>query len=241
MTELLWGVLGWLAGYGLNAIVHELPRSHRLLSRPACTSCQQPLGLVALTILPVSHAAHCAGCGARVVSPASGLEIPTALLFAGLIWRHGFSAPLLVYSLFALILLVVLAIDLRHRWVYGIICYPGIILGLLLSPLVPHGLPSSALGALVGGGLFFLLYWIGRLVYRGEEPMGSGDITIATLIGTMLGVERVIPALFLGGVLVAVASLGLLLTRRASTRSFVPYGAGLCAGALVLMLLPDGG
>src|SRR5687767_5408367 len=100
MTELLWGVLGWLAGYGLNTIVHELPRSQRLLSRPACASCQQPLGASALTILPVSHAAHCPDCGARIVAPTSSLEIPTALLFAGLAWWHGFSATLLVYSLF---------------------------------------------------------------------------------------------------------------------------------------------
>ena len=239
--EWLWGGLGWLAGYGLNAVVHELPRSQRLLSRPACATCERPLGLTSLTLLPIPGAARCPHCAAPVVTVTRSLEVPTALVFLALAWRHGFSATLLVYSLFALVLLVVLAIDLRHRWVYGIICYPGIFLGLLLSPLLAHGLPSAVLGALAGGGLFFLLYWVGRLVYRGQEPMGSGDITIAALIGALLGLQRVIPALFLGGLLVAAASLALLVTRRASSHSFVPYGAGLCAGALAVLLLPDGG
>jgi leader peptidase (prepilin peptidase)/N-methyltransferase len=70
--------------------------------------------------------------------------------------------------------------------------------------------------------------------------MGSGDITIATLIGAMVGLQRVVPVLFFGGILVAVASLVLLATRRASTRTFVPYGAGLCAAALALLVGPEG-
>jgi leader peptidase (prepilin peptidase)/N-methyltransferase len=89
--------------------------------------------------------------------------------------------------------------------------------------------------------LFLVLYWLGRFLYRGQEPMGSGDITIATMIGAMVGLQRVLPALFLGGLLVAVVSLFLLGLRRAGGRTFLPYGAGLCAGALLVLLLPDGG
>jgi leader peptidase (prepilin peptidase) / N-methyltransferase len=239
--EWLWAVLGWPIGWLLNAIVHELPRSHRLFARPACVACERVLRPRALSVLPFPDGGRCAHCGTVSVTWPSTLEWPTALLFGLLAYRYGWSSALVIYSIFAVVLLVVLAIDLRHRWVYGVICYPGIVLALALSILIPEGLVSALLGALAGGALFFALYWIGRLAYRGEEPMGSGDITIATLIGAMVGLQRVLPALFLGGVLVAVASLVLLATRRAGARTFIPYGAGLCAGALAVLVLPGDG
>jgi leader peptidase (prepilin peptidase)/N-methyltransferase len=167
--------------------------------------------------------------------------MPTAALFLALAWRYGFSPALLGYSVFGAFLLAALAIDLRHRWVFGVVCYPGVLLGLLLSPVTAAGPLGAALGALAGGALFFLLYWVGRLLYPGHEPMGSGDITIATMIGAMVGVQWVLPALFLGGVFVAVGSLALLGSRRAGARTLVPYGAGLCAGAVLVLLWPGAG
>jgi leader peptidase (prepilin peptidase)/N-methyltransferase len=238
--EWLWGALGWLIGWALNAVVYELPRTHRLVA-PRCGQCDRPAGPWQLTALPLPGAGRCAACATRLVRLATSLEIPTAIIFAALAWRYGFSPALGAYSVFAAWLLVVLAIDFRHRWVYGVICYPGVLLGLALSPLTEGGLVGAALGALAGGGLFFGLYWLGRLLYRGQEPMGSGDITIATMIGAMVGLQRVLPALFLGGLLVAVVSLALLATRRAGGRTYLPYGAGLCVGSLFVLLLPDSG
>jgi leader peptidase (prepilin peptidase)/N-methyltransferase len=238
--EWLWGALGWLLGGGLNWVVHELPGGRRLPAGPTCAGCDAPLAARQLTVLPLPGARGCARCGAHAVTPATSLEAPTALLFALLAWRYTDHIALIVYSAFTLILLLVLVIDLRHRWVYGVVCYPGTGLGLALAPLLPHGIVGAGLGALLGGGLLFALYWVGRLLYHGQEAMGSGDITIAVLVGSFVGVQRVLPALFVGGVLVAIVSLGLLATRRAGGRSYVPYGAGLCTGALAMLLWPNG-
>jgi leader peptidase (prepilin peptidase)/N-methyltransferase len=237
--ELLWAALGWLAGAGLNAVVHELPRSHRLASRPMCSACAHPLGPAQFTLLVPGPRRRCPGCAAVVTSPVGTLEWPTAIIFGALSWRFGLSPALFIYSLYALILLLVLAIDLRHRWVYSVVCYPGIVLAVLLSPLVGQSIVSGALGALVGGGLFLALYWLGRLVYRGREAMGVGDITIATMIGAMVGPQLVLIALFVGAVLVGGISLMLLASRRARTGDYIPYGAGLCLGALIVLLLGE--
>ena len=238
--EWLWGALGWLVGWGLNGIVYELPRTHHL-GTPRCGACGRPAGPAQLTALPLRGAGRCAACGTPLVGRLTSLEMPTALMFFALAWRYDGWPALVVNSVFAAWLLVVLAIDFRHRWVYGVICYPGVLLGLVLSPLTESGPLGAGLGALAGGGLFFGLYWLGRLLYRGQEPMGSGDVTIATMIGAMVGLQRVLPALFLGGVLVAVVSLVLLATRQAGARTYLPYGAGLCAGSLLVLLLPVGG
>jgi prepilin signal peptidase PulO-like enzyme (type II secretory pathway) len=233
--ELLWAVVGWLVGIGLNAIVHELPRSHRLFARPCCAHCESPLAWTAFTIAVPPLRGGCRNCQTRAVDPAHTLEWPTALLFGGLAWCFGPGVPLAVYSLYVVFLLVVLAIDLRHRWVYSIVCYPGILAAIVLTAVVQGTWWIGLAGAAVGGGLFFALYWVGRLVYRGQEPMGVGDITIAAMIGGMVGPERILVALFLGGLLVAGVSIVLLVLRRARARDFIPYGAGLCLGALITL------
>jgi leader peptidase (prepilin peptidase)/N-methyltransferase len=237
--EWIWGAVGWLVGWGLNAVVHEVPRTHHL-AMPRCGQCERRAGPRQLTALPLPGAARCVTCHAPFVRLTTSLELPAAVTFLALAWRYGWSATVLVYSVFAAWLIVVLAIDFRYRWVYGVICYPGVLLGLALSPLTEAGPLGAGLGALAGGGLFFGLYWLGRLLYHGQEPMGSGDVTIATMIGAMVGLQRVLPALFVGGVLVAVVSLALLASRRAGGRTYLPYGAGLCAGALLVLLLADG-
>lgn len=238
--ELLWAAVGWLLGIALNAVVTELPRSHRLWARPLCPRCEKPLTPKAFTAVPLPGASHCAACQAPIAPLWRSLEWPLALLFGTLAWRYEMTAPLLVYSLYAILLLVVLAIDLRHRWVYSIVCYPAALLGVVLSGVV---LPSPWLGlvgAALGFAIFFVAYWAGRLFYKGMEPMGSGDITIATMIGAMAGPQRAAVALVLGSLIVGGVSIALLLGRRVRGHDFIPYGAGLCLGALVVLYLPDG-
>jgi len=237
---LIWAALGWIVGTALNAVTHELPRSDRLFARPRCPHCQGVLGLASLTLLPGGRKGRCAGCGAVVIAASRSLELATAVMFGLLYWRFDLSPALLVYSVYAVVLLVVLAIDLQHRWVYSVICYPAILAGLVLTPVVTDNLLDGVLGALLGAGIFLGLYWLGRLVYRGREPMGSGDITIAAMIGAMVGPQQVLVALFLGALVVAAVSAVLLATRRARGGDFIPYGAGLCIGAL-LVLLRGGG
>jgi leader peptidase (prepilin peptidase)/N-methyltransferase len=236
--ELAWAAVGWALGIVLNAVAIELPRAHRLGSWPRCGACEQRLPLAALTALPFGG--RCPGCSGQAVSPLRSLEWPTALVFGTLAWRYGGGALLVAYSLYAAVLLLVLAIDLQHRWVYAVICYPAVVLAVLLSGLVHGSVWAGLAGALLGFALFSVVYWVGRAVYRGVEPMGSGDITIATLIGAMVGPQRAVTALVLGTLLVGAVSLALLATRRVNRRAFVPFGAGLCLGALVALYLPEG-
>jgi prepilin signal peptidase PulO-like enzyme (type II secretory pathway) len=235
---LLWAALGWVAGIGLNALVHELPRSDRLLARPRCTSCERLLPVSALTVLRRRARTACPSCSTPVLHWGRTLEWPTALAFGAIAWCYAGQLPaLLIYSWYALVLLVVLAIDLHHRWVYTIVCYPAILAAAILTPVVTGTWWSGLVGAAIGAGLFLALYGIGRLAFRGREAMAVGDITIATMIGAMVGAERALAALFIGVALVGVVAVLMLVLRRASVGDFIPYGAGLCLGAFVGLLM----
>src|SRR5262245_9277596 len=117
---LIWAAFGWIVGTGLNAVTHELPRSDRLIARPRCSHCTAVLALSSLTLLPGGRQRRCASCGTIVLPASHSLEWATAVVFGLLYWRFDFSPALLVYSVYAMLLLVVLTIDLQHRWVYSV-------------------------------------------------------------------------------------------------------------------------
>ena len=118
---------------------------------------------------------------------------------------------------FATLLMMILAIDLRHRQVYLVMGYGGILLALLAAPMsMSGGLLSSAVGGLVAASAFGGLYMLGRAIYRGGEPLGIGDITIAALLGSMTASRRADgPA---GGIFAGGIGAVLILTLGGSTQ-----------------------
>ncbi len=72
----------------------------------------------------------------------------------------------------------------------------------------------------------------------GEGALGGGDVKFLVGAGLMVGLVRLLLALFAGAVLGGVVIFALLVTRRISLKSFVPFGPFLIAGAVWAVLLP---
>jgi prepilin signal peptidase PulO-like enzyme (type II secretory pathway) len=152
------------------------------------------------------------------------------LLVAGnpLRWLEG--------GLLALPLVQVAVTDLRSRYVYSVVAAIGLLLGLAFGWQF-HAGPwwSSVVGALAGGLVFAVLYLLGRLIYRGGEPMARGDISIAAMVGAgaaTLALNALVYGILAGGVL----ALGILIATR-SRQTLMPYGPGLCLGGLITLFL----
>jgi leader peptidase (prepilin peptidase)/N-methyltransferase len=114
-----------------------------------------------------------------------------------------------------------------------------LVVAVILTPLLT-GLDVSAtlIGVVVGFAIFLAFYLLGRVFYRGGDPMGRGDIEIAALIGAMVGFPRVFSAILLGAVASAVVAAVVLMMRRRGRYDYVPYGPGLCFGALCAFFMP---
>jgi prepilin signal peptidase PulO-like enzyme (type II secretory pathway) len=93
----------------------------------------------------------------------------------------------------------------------------------------------SLVGAAAGTLAFGALYAIGRLIYRGGEPMARGDITIAAMVGAGAA-ACVLNALFYGVLSSGVIALAVLVIAR-SRHVYMPYGPGLCLGGLATLFL----
>ena len=124
--------------------------------------------------------------------------------------------------------------DLRTRYVYTVIAAIGLVLGLIMGWHY-HGAQWywSIVGALAGVVLFGLLYLIGRLVYRGGEPMARGDVTIAAMVGAGASI-CVLTALAYGILASGLIALAVLIVLR-SRHVYMPYGPGLCLGGLATL------
>ncbi len=157
-----------------------------------------------------------------------GALVPLSV--AGPAWRW------LLGLLLAVPVVQVAVTDLRERYVYTAVALVGIALGLLGSPIV-HQVPwwSGAAGALISWLAFAALYLLGRWLYRGREPLALGDVTIAAMVGAVAG-PFVLSALVLGILASGLAAVGVLIARRSGS-ALMPYGPGLCLGALFGLLM----
>jgi prepilin signal peptidase PulO-like enzyme (type II secretory pathway) len=155
--------------------------------------------------------------------------VAAALLIDGEWWRWAAAGVI------AVPLVQVTVTDLRHRYVYTVVAAVGAVLGVALGWLVHpdqdwwYGL----LGALGGFVSFLAIYGIGRLLYRGQEPLARGDITIATMVGASAG-ACTLTALVYGVLASGLFAVGVLIARR-SRHGFLPYGPGLCLGGLITL------
>ena len=134
----------------------------------------------------------------------------------------------------AMPLIQVAVTDLRYRYVYTVIAVVGLAMGLALGWRVQDAAWwTSPVAAAAGGVSFLVLYLLGRLIYRGAEPLASGDITIAAMVGA-IAASCAPKALVLGILFSGLFALAQLVVRRPG-RAYMPYGPGLCLGGLVTL------
>ena len=142
----------------------------------------------------------------------------------------------LITGIYILVLILILLVDLQQRRILNAIALPATLLALVVGLI--DGRESfllALLGALAGFLFFYLLYWVGGKFY-GRGALGFGDVKLAMLLGAMLGLQYVWPALLLGILLAGLTSILLLVTGRAGLRTSLPYGVFL-AGAGIIVLV----
>jgi leader peptidase (prepilin peptidase)/N-methyltransferase len=242
MMGILWGLLGLVVGAILNIVISRLPRRGGSFAAPLhCHECGRPLAIV--DVLPLAgylaQHGHCRYCGAVLSLRFPLVEMATALMYALAFWRFGFGVTLLTNSLYLAVLVVVFAIDWRHRLILNVVTYPIAGACLLLSLVTPGtSLQSSLLGAAVYGGTFVLFYLLAVAIYRRGDALGLGDVKLAVVLGLMLGLPRAIVAMCLGVLLGALAAAWALFAGR-SGKEAIPYGTSLSAAGMFALLYGD--
>jgi leader peptidase (prepilin peptidase)/N-methyltransferase len=252
-------LLGLVVGSFLNVCIFRLPRGESLV-RPGshCPSCGRPIrpsdNLPLLSYLLLRG--RCRFCGDSISWRYPLVEAMTGLGFVLVVARFGLTLPAFLHLLFFSALMVLAFIDLEHQILPDAITLPGIPLGvaaavfpLLASclsgaepgPLWPSLRPrllSSLLGLLLGGGLFWLIAFLGQVLLK-REAMGGGDIKLAAMIGAYLGWRLLLLTIFLAAFSGSLVGIFLLRLHLRGREEPIPFGPFLSLGAFLSMLGGD--
>ena len=222
---------GLVFGSFLNVVAARVPL-HRSIVSPgsACMSCGHEIAwydnvpVVSWLVLR----GRCRSCSASIPARYPAVELVSALLVAGSVWRFGLHAESLVAAFFCLALVAISATDFEHQIIPNKIVLPAaaVVLG-AQSALRPS--PQSAVGAFAASGVLFAV----ALIAPGG--MGMGDVKLALLLGAMLG-KTVSVAMLLGMVAAFVPAMFLLVRYGAAARKQkLPFGPFLALGGVIAL------
>ena len=143
-----------------------------------------------------------------------------------------------VFGAYLVALVLLLATDLDQRLLPDVITLPAIPLALVfslsgLNPLVPVGVLPIAVAVAIG---LPLLLWLASIPF-GAGAIGQGDLKLLVSVGLMVGPLRLVYGAVYGALLAGVVLLVLLLLRRITLKTFVPYGPFLIIGAIWAVLI----
>ena len=210
LTILLGSVLGWLCGH----LAVLIPTRDR-----------KSLRVDLLEISSAPRTEHCLGVLLGVCS-------------LGLIYLLDASVTeILITGIFLLVLIPTLIIDLFYHLIYPVLTLIGFVLGLALNPI---GDSAGFVGSLAGASLatlaFLGLFLLGRLLF-GVEALGFGDVLLAGMIGSMVGLGQIVATLFLSTLVTGLAAVVLLLMRRKGRRDYIPMGSGICLATILVLVV----
>jgi len=226
---------GMITGSFVGVVAHRVPLGRSIVGpRSECPSCGTQIA--AYDNVPVISwlllAGRCRSCEARIPARYPLIELAVGIAFAATtLVLSDDPAALALGLVFVAVLAAITLTDMEQRVIPNAILLVGSLIGLgIVAATDPAGLPERA-GAAVGAGGFLLLF---ALIY--PRGMGMGDVKLAAAMGLFLGVS-VIPALFVGIVLGALAGFAMMLRYGTEARKHaVPFGPFLAIGGVVGLL-----
>jgi leader peptidase (prepilin peptidase)/N-methyltransferase len=202
----VWALIGLGVGLALSRLAHEFAMHRQLEDSPTI-----PWRILWLTVV-------------------------AGFLFGLTGWQFGLTLRGVLSGVYITVLLLLAVTDLEHRLIPNSIILPAILLALVAGFLVDWMTWKAALlGGAVGLVFFGVAYALANVFYPGMIGLGMGDVTLATFIGLAIGFPSALVAIVLGILMGGLVSTILLLARRATLQTAIPYGPFLILGGLVAM------
>lgn len=247
-------ILGAAIGSFLSVVVYRMDKSEKgiLLSRSMCTACKKHIKWRHL--IPIFSwiflKGKCAYCGNRISFHYLALELLTGLLFLLAFFQWNFvqgtailtDPTFLQYTidwqtfqifLFYIIelgfLMAIFFYDLLHQEIPDKLSLPAIAIAVVGGLIFQNPAPFNML---IGGGSIFAFFLLQFILSRGIW-IGGGDLRLGALIGILLGWELGILAVVTAYLVGALFALYLLIRKKVTRKSAIPFGPFLVFGAVV--------
>ena len=257
-------LLGLIVGSFLNVVILRLPKMmeqswrrecSELLTRPVSTE----------TPISLSHPnSHCPACGAnirawqnipvvswlllkgrcaRCDTPISArypfVELLTGTLTGLAAWQFGFGPEALSAFILIWILIALTGIDIDTQLLPDSMTIALLWIGLAVNLFDTWtSLPSAVMGAMLGYGSLWSVYWAFKLV-TGKEGMGYGDFKLLGALGAWFGWQTVPVIILMSSFAGALLGISILLLRRLERDTPMPFGPYLAGAGLVILFFGE--
>lgn len=256
--------LGLAVGSFINVVAYRLPRmmhaeeqawAHAVVAetepdsasaslslakpRSCCPHCGHPIR--AWHNIPVLGwlwlRGRCHDCDAPISMRYPVVEALTAIVSAIVFLLFGPTWTTVWGLLFTWALLAAALIDLDHKLLPDNIVLPLLWLGLLVNLNDTFAsLPAAVIGAVVGYGALWSLYWAFKLL-TGKEGMGYGDFKLLGAMGAWFGWAALPGIVLLSSATGVLVAGGLMLAGRMQRETQMPFGPFIAAAGWLALLL----
>lgn len=249
VLAVLAGMLGLVVGSFVNVVIWRVPRGESVVRPPsACPACGDPIrprdNIPVLSWLLLKG--RCRDCGERISIRYPLVEALTGILFILVLLRFGTVAGgteaaglaglwmLPAYLYLCAITIALAAIDLDTQKLPNVIVLPSIVVAGVLLAVASAGSGDweALVRAAIGSAALFSFYLALALIY--PSGMGFGDVKLAAVLGmylAWLGWGAFLVGAFSAFLLGGVFSIGLLLARKAGSKTAIPFGPWMLLGA----------
>ena len=166
----------------------------------------------------------------------------TAAVFAAFGWRFGASAVLPAYLYLGAAGTLLAFIDLEVKRLPDRFTLTSYVVGPVLlagaAPFADDGV-QRLVYALIGMGVLWVIYFLQHFLL--PQAIGRGDMKLSGVLGLYLGwlgADAWVTGVVAGAILGGIVAVALVLARRSSWKSELPYGPFMLAGTLIGILWP---
>lgn len=233
-------ILGILIGSFLNVCIYRIPFEKGVIKgRSYCTSCNALIpwycNIPLLSYLFLKG--KCKDCGEKISLVYPAVELFNALLYLVVWYIYSLTFQTLFIAILFSILIIISFIDLRHQIIPDGLVVLIFILGILnaVYMMLIHGEPwyTFVIGFFAASVPLLIL----GLIY--PDGMGGGDIKLMAAAGLFAGWKLILLSLFVGALYGGIVSLFVIISKKGSMKTAIPFGPSLSLGIITCILFGE--
>lgn len=246
VVYVLAGIIGLCVGSFLNVVIYRVPNGMSIATPPShCPKCGYKLrpidNVPVLSYLFLGGKCH--NCKEPISFRYTAVELLNMVLWLLCVlvfWKKN-----IVYACIAAVACSVFVciafIDLEHQLIFdrfiivlAVLGVGAIIFGREVFPYMAWY--DNVLSCVVGGGMFLLVWYLGKLKYK-RDALGGGDIKLVAAMGLLLGWRALLFAVLTATISGSIILLILKKVRHDDEGREYPFAPFLTAGAVAALLV----
>ncbi len=232
-------ILGSIFGSFLNVVIFRLPKGLSLINPGSyCPNCKTKIkwyeNIPIFSYLFIKG--KCTNCDKSISILYPIIELLTGIIFVIFLYNSNSIIEYIVFVVIAMLFLCLVFIDFKEYLLPDILLSIIFLIGLIYFGY-NEGLNAwpRLLYGLMTGTMLWLLRYTSSLVYK-KEAFGLGDVKLGALLGFLLGIPDALLAIFFGFVIAAFIFISLILLKKVSKDTYLPFGPYMVFGMISFLL-----